>query len=74
MLAVTSDTLSNHYLVHIVNPKDSMNVVLIVEELHWYDLETFYDNLVPQKQGGVCIYPNPMEEYFQINTSSLIYV
>jgi len=61
--AVTPATLSKEDLTRIVGPEGSVDLVLIVEALHWFDFDKFYDNVkhVLRKPGGVIaatVYPS----------------
>lgn len=61
--AVTPTTLSREDLTRIVAPGGSVDLVLVVEALHWFDLEEFYANVkhVLRKPGGVIaatVYPS----------------
>ena len=53
--SVTQRTLSKDDLTRIVGPEGSVDLVLIVEALHWLDFENFYSNVkhVLRKPGGV---------------------
>ncbi|KAG0607226.1 hypothetical protein M758_8G010900 [Ceratodon purpureus] len=60
--SATPRTLSKDDLTHIVGPEGSVDLVLVVEALHWFDLENFYSNVrhVLRKPGGVIaatVYP-----------------
>lgn len=60
--AATPRTLSEAELTRIVGPEGSVDLVLVVEALHWFDLENFYSNVrrVLRKPGGVIaasVYP-----------------
>lgn len=60
--AATPTTLSKDDLTRIVGPEGSVDLVLIVEALHWFDLDKFYDNVkyVLRKPGGLIaatVYP-----------------
>jgi len=61
--AVTPATLSKEELTRIVGPEGSVDLVLIVEALHWFDFDQFYHNVkhVLRKPGGVIaatVYPS----------------
>lgn len=61
--STTPRTLSKDDLTRIVGPEGSVDLVLIVEALHWFDLENFYSNVrhVLRKPGGVIaatVYPS----------------
>lgn len=61
--SATPATLSLDDLTRIVGPEGSVDLVLIVEALHWFDLESFYCNVrqVLRKPGGVIaatVYPS----------------
>lgn len=53
--AATPTTLSREDLTRIVGPDGSVDLILIVEALHWFDLEKFYENAkhALRKPGGV---------------------
>jgi SAM-dependent methyltransferase len=58
----TPTALSEEDLRRIIGPEGSVDLVLIVEALHWFDLDQFYSNVkyVLRKPGGVIaatVYP-----------------
>lgn len=52
---VTPTTLSEEDLARIVGPEGSVDLVMVTEALHWFDLDSFYKNVkhVLRKPGGV---------------------
>lgn len=61
--AETPTTLSKDDLTRIIGPEGSVDLVLIVQALHWFDFDAFYDNVkhVLRKPGGViaaAVYPS----------------
>ncbi|KAG0564737.1 hypothetical protein KC19_8G135500 [Ceratodon purpureus] len=61
--SATPTTLSKDDLTRIVGPEGSVDLVLIVEALHWFDFDKFYENVkyVLRKPGGVIaatVYPS----------------
>lgn len=52
---LTPPTLTKQELARIVGPEGSVDLVIVTEALHWFDLDTFYENVksVLRKPGGV---------------------
>lgn len=52
---LTPPALTQEELARIVGPEGSVDLVIVTEALHWFDLDTFYENVkhVLRKPGGV---------------------
>lgn len=52
---LTPPALTQEELARIVGPEGSVDLVIVTEALHWFDLDTFYKNVkhVLRKPGGV---------------------